>query len=401
MKGQKLLILFFVFTSIVIYSNTWTQKSNFGGTARHRASAFVIGEKGYIGLGHTNSGAHIIYDDLWEYDPATNAWTQKADFGGGERYQCAAFSLGGKAYLGLGRNAQNTYENDFWSFDPLSNLWTPIADFPGEERRGASAFSIGNRGYVGLGQATSGYASDFYKYNPNSDTWTQVADFIGAPRTSAVSFVHQGKAYVGTGHTYSAALKDFYEYNPTSNYWTQKQDVGDTLRQDATGFTLLGEGYLGTGNNVDGSINYKDFWKYDFALDAWTQINDFEGSARRYMVSFVIGQTAYAGGGTNGTNLKDFWSFNPQLALKIKDEGESYNSFVIANPVKETLFINVFDNIGNVELLLYDLSGKQIIRYPLFQGENEIFRNEIKNGIYIYRILKSNTLIENGKLLFI
>jgi len=399
MNLPKVLTLYFLLTSVSCFANVWNQKANFGGTARHRASGFVIGEKGYIGMGHTNSGAHVIYDDIWEYDPSTNSWTQKASFGGGKRYQCAAFSLGGKAYLGLGRNPQNTYENDFWSFDPLSNLWTPIADFPGEERRGASAFNIGNRGYVGLGQATSGYASDFYKYNPNSNTWTQVADFIGAPRTSAVSFVHQGKAYVGTGHTYSAALKDFYEFNPTSDYWTQKQDIGDSLRQDATGFTLLGNGYLGTGNNVDGSINYKDFWKYDFDLDSWTQIEDFEGASRRYMVSFVIGETAFAGGGTNGTNLKDFWSYNPQLALGIADEVAT--SFVIANPVQETIFVDVSGEANSSEMLLYDLSGKLILRYRLFEGRNETVRDAIKNGIYLYRIIKNEALLESGKLLFL
>ena len=128
----------------LLASNHWHQKANFGGQARHRCTAFTIGEKGYIGMGHINSAEHIIYKDVWEYDPATNSWTQKADFGGGLRYQCAAFSIDGVAYMGTGRNDLDTYEKAFWKFNPLSNMWSQISDFPGQERRGASGFTINN-----------------------------------------------------------------------------------------------------------------------------------------------------------------------------------------------------------------------------------------------------------------
>jgi hypothetical protein len=40
--------------------------------------------------------------DFWEYDPATNTWTQKADFGGTARYSAVGFSIADKGYLGTG-----------------------------------------------------------------------------------------------------------------------------------------------------------------------------------------------------------------------------------------------------------------------------------------------------------
>lgn len=59
----------------------WTQRADFGGSARHRASGLSVGNRGYMGLGHFNgTGVETYFSDWWDYDPGTNAWTQKADF---------------------------------------------------------------------------------------------------------------------------------------------------------------------------------------------------------------------------------------------------------------------------------------------------------------------------------
>lgn len=379
--------------------NHWNTKANFGGDARHRATAFTVSDKGYVGMGHINSAEHVIYKDIWEYDPATNSWTQKADFGGGLRYQCTAFSIGNVAYMGTGRNEFDTYEKDFWQFNPLSNTWYPITDFPGEERRGASGFSIDGKGYVGLGQATSGYASDFYEYNPENDSWEQMADFIGLPRTSAVSFTHNGKAYVGTGHTYSLALKDFYEFTPSSNYWVQKADVGDILRQDATGFMINDKGYIGTGNNVDGSINYKDFWEYNFELDTWTQIEDFMGASRRYMISFVINNTAYCGTGTNGTNLRDFWSYDPTLDTPVSDQ--IINVEYYPNPAKYHITFSISEHVlnNNTSIIIYNSLGQKVYESFIDKSIFIFERKNLKSGIYHFSINDKSQTITTGNFI--
>jgi hypothetical protein len=42
----------------------------------------------------------MYYRDFWEYDPSSNVWTRKADFGGKKRSDAVGFSVGGKGYLG-------------------------------------------------------------------------------------------------------------------------------------------------------------------------------------------------------------------------------------------------------------------------------------------------------------
>ena len=401
MQNIVKIFIFILLPTQLWSASTWNQKANFGGEARHRATGFSIGNKGYIGLGHTNSGGHVVKKDFWEYDPATNSWTQKADYGGGERYQATAFVIDGIAYVGTGRSHPlDLYEKDFWAFNPNANMWFPIADLPGVERRGAVAFTIEGKGYVGLGQTDGGYASDFYEYNPNTDSWNQMANFIGSARTSAVSFVYNKKAYVGTGHEWGAAVKDFYEFTPSSNYWVQKADVGDSLRQDATGFVLNGKGYIGTGNNVDGSINYKDFWRYDFATDTWTQIENFKGVARRYMVSFVIGNTAYCGSGTNGTNLKDFWAYDPTLSVQSNEIIDFTQPF--PNPAKTQINFVFDDKIlnQNYKLIIYNVNGQIVSTYQIKTSNFQLKKQDLNAGLYFYTIQSDNAILTKGKFIF-
>src|SRR5438874_13312750 len=87
--------------------DTWTQKPDFGGGERSGAASFAIGGKGYIGTG-------LSLKDFWEYDPVTNAWTQKADFGGTARSNAVGVSIGSKGYIGTGFVAGIGFVKDFW-----------------------------------------------------------------------------------------------------------------------------------------------------------------------------------------------------------------------------------------------------------------------------------------------
>src|SRR6266487_3828476 len=120
--------------------DTWTQKADFGGTARDKAVGFSIGSKGCIGTGY--DGIAPFTKDFWEYDPDTNTWTQKADFGGtGGRALAVGFSIGSKGYIGTGQDLFSYY-NDLWEYDPAANTWTQKANFGGTARSWAVGFSI-------------------------------------------------------------------------------------------------------------------------------------------------------------------------------------------------------------------------------------------------------------------
>ncbi|CAN5681288.1 hypothetical protein BH11BAC3_BH11BAC3_34750 [soil metagenome] len=308
---------------VVLTANTgtdsWTKKSDFAGVGRSDAITFTIGNKGYLGLGRSFSFPLPYYTDFWAYDPATDSWTQQADFPGGDRVNPIGFSVGGKGYIGTGRiYSTNTYLKDFWEFDPTTNTWMQKGDFGGGNRYASAAFSVGNRGYI-CGGVDLAYVffNDLWEYDPQTDQWTQKASVGTTGRASSVAFNIADKGYVGMGSVVnggntSTALKDFWEYTPATDSWTQKADFRGTNYYSANAIFSIGDkGYVS-----DLDLGKKNLWQYDPAFDAWSLKKSFPGTSRSSSVGFSIGGTGYLCTGMNYiNNLKDFWEYKPEDAF--------------------------------------------------------------------------------------
>ena len=186
-------------------ANTWTQKAPVPGVARSAAYGFSIGGKGYIGGGINNTPAGTL-SDFYEYDTASNAWTQKASLLGLSRDQAFSFAIGSKGYVGAGYHYLNGYSilKDFYEYNPAANAWTQKADFGGSARGFSAAFSANGYGYAGTGDTTTGtannpFVADFWQYNPATNTWTQKAPFGGGVRTNATGFAIGNTGYMAFG----------------------------------------------------------------------------------------------------------------------------------------------------------------------------------------------------------
>jgi hypothetical protein len=318
----------YIATVTIASGGTWTAMTVFGGSAREEAVAFAIGTKGYIGTGWNGT---TYYKDFWEYDSATNAWTQKSDFGqissslsitGAERKGAVGFAIGTKGYIGTGQDGSG-FKKDFLEYNPATNYWTVMANFgytvsttdtDGTARASAVGFSIGTKGYVGTGIDASGYTSDFWAYDQATDTWTKLAAFGGGNRASAVGLGLGTKGYIGTGWNGTTYYKDFWEYNPATNVWTKKNDFGGDARKDAVAlYSFCGNGYVGLGMVPCSYFN--DFWLYEPVTDTWIQKKEFGGGARASAVAFSIGadsQFVGTGSDANGTYYKDLWEYVPE-----------------------------------------------------------------------------------------
>jgi N-acetylneuraminic acid mutarotase len=384
------------------FTRSWYQRASHGGDARHRVVGFAIGNKGYIGGGHVNSATAITYQDFWEYDPATNTWTQIADYGGGLRYHSSAFVIDGVAYVGAGENATHEYTNDFWKYIPEVNTWLPIADMPGTPRRGSFGFAINGKGYFGTGQSDEGYHTDCYMYDPETDNWTSIADFPGEARTASAHFVYEGKAYVGTGHIFGSAVRDFYAYDPISDSWETLASMSDTVRENASGFCIDNKGYIGFGDDNHGNT-FDDLWEYDFATDTWTRIADFPGQKRRYGVTFKIDNNIYLASGTDGTNLKDLWVYAPTLSI---GEGPDNDIQFVAYPNPSTDWIKISCKTKNSNLLddaliqLTDIDGKIRYRHTLESGDITLTKAELGSGLFLIQIYHQSQVIHQTKIIF-
>ena len=192
-------------------TNKWTQKADFGGGKRAEAVGFSIGTKGYAGTGYWLTSTNGVRDtkDFWEYNPSLNTWTKKADFGGKERDGAVGFSINDKGYIGTGdvSPANNIVLKDFWEFNPKTNTWTKKADFGGNAGANGTGFVFNNKGYIQLG-------SDFQEYDSTLNTWTKKANFPLPYLLTQVGFAIGNKGYIGGGNNAGTRTKDFWMYCP-------------------------------------------------------------------------------------------------------------------------------------------------------------------------------------------
>ena len=291
-------------------------------TPKSGASVFTLNGKAYVGAGF--NGNAILSTDFWEYDPIADTWAQKAPFPGGRRYSVVSFSIGGKGYVATGSDSiiegyARDY-NDLWQYDPGTNTWAQKASLPAMDRANAVGFAIGNYGYLGLGITDSNLTlhKDFWRYDPSTDSWLQMADFGGTPRENAVAFSLLGKGYVTTGDSLSGRCsrdKDVWEYNPIGNTWVQKADFGGTARTYAVATAADSFAIVGTGKN-DTTEFMKDQWKYNPIADSWTQIPNAGAFGRIRAVSFTLNNTPYLTMGNDSSyglfnhQNEEVWQYN-------------------------------------------------------------------------------------------
>ncbi len=299
------------------------QKADYPGGARYEAIGFSIGTKVYLGLG-INSG-DFAARDFWEWDQTTNQWTRLADFPGNPRAYPVGYAIGTKGYVLTDSYVSSTGDllSEFWEYDPATNIWTQKASPPTTPARDfAVGFSIGTKGYVGLGikdqfpgvGTTTEYYNDFWEWDQATNVWTRIADFPGNTRSGGVGFSIGTKGYVGTGGDGNALTRDFWEWDQATNVWTKKAEFDGAPRAYAVGFSIGNKGYIGTGyNGNQTSYLYQDFWEWDQATDAWTRVADFAGGPRSEAVGVSIGNKAYIGTGIGGSIIyafKDFWEYD-------------------------------------------------------------------------------------------
>ncbi len=132
-------------------TDAWTRKADCPGAGRFLPFGFAAGGRAFFGTGGTADG---LSQDIWEYDPTADTWTRRADFPGQARSYTIGLSTGGKGYVAFGLLAYTQpmpLVRDVWEYDPASDTWTQRADFGGVARSMATGFVLGPDIYFGLG----------------------------------------------------------------------------------------------------------------------------------------------------------------------------------------------------------------------------------------------------------
>lgn len=351
-----------------------------------------------------------MLNDFWEYDTTFNAWTQLADFGGVARRDAVGFSIGSKGYIGTGiDNYDSNFGNqlsDFWEYDPASNVWTQRANFPGNFGGGvykATGFEAGGMGYICGGQVgSSSYSNELWQYNPSTNMWLQRANFPPGDRFGLTSFSINGKGYVGTGADYNLMNNDLWEYNPSGDTWAQKNNLPASQRMYCTGFAIGTKGYIALG--TDGGSR-TDLFEYNPSTNSWAVRSAYPGAARKSTPAFTIGNEAFVGtGSSDAGDRKDMYVYSPLVPAAVEEISQENLVSVFPNPFAETATLRITNlhalRIEKIQITFFNLAGEEVQPFVIRNSDSFVIRrNNLRAGIYLYKVSDEKKIIGTGKII--
>lgn len=307
----------------------WYYVTDIPGQSRTQSFSFAIDSKAYIGTGVYQN--YMYLEDMWEYDTETGTWTQKANYPEGKVRGPMAFSLNGKAYVGLGYRENGTNEGEkmdtFYEYDPVMNSWTRKHDFPGgwDGYDSRDAVALNGKGYffTEIFPWEPGVAHNrgvnLYEYDPNGDRWT----FVNALMYSGYWYCcHISAETIGSDLYVYLRNHDgnwgrdgvaFYQYNMEYNTWVEKTCSIPITYTKMESFVKDDCFYLFSGN-LYGGVHNSTVYKYYPGTDSWTENEISEPKIFRYNpVCLMIGGKLYYGGGDNEGNQRSIWVYDPSF----------------------------------------------------------------------------------------
>ena len=232
-------------------SNTWIQKATctIPSISFWSTTYFVIGTKTYF----LDQNKKFFY-----YDSVTDSWTLLSDFIGVKRVAGVGFSINNKGYICTGLNATsagNTMLNDLWEYNPLNNTWTQKTALPAAGRYASFGFSFNNKGYLLGGETnTSAMTNQFWEYSPTTDSWLALPNYIGGSRNYLSGFVSNNSIYAGFGSPgFGVAFNEYGFFNQSSSFCSS---LSGSLQNGLVGYwPFCGNANDDSGNGNNGTVN--------------------------------------------------------------------------------------------------------------------------------------------------
>ena len=233
--------------------NPWKKAAPFPMPDEELYGTAVNGKMYVIGGWDDGKAAGINY----EYDPATDKWTQKKGMPRSAHHAAIA-TANGKLYVIGGfvppKDTQiptgGAWEPiaDVWEYDPVADSWKSLAPLP-TKRGAAVAVEVGGKIYVIGGATTVADSKDPYftffgpslvlttneVFDPATNRWESRRP-MSVARNHAYAAAVNGKIYViggRTGHAFilSATNTDVVEeYSPVSDMWSAPKERMPTPR---------------------------------------------------------------------------------------------------------------------------------------------------------------------------
>jgi N-acetylneuraminic acid mutarotase len=277
-------------------ANTWVKRADMP-TGRYGLVAAAVNGVVYAIGGATGE----VTDKVEAYFPNLTSyvlWGTKAPLPAPRNLPHGAAVLGGKIYVPGGLDAGQSHTKSLFRYNPATNAWTRKADLPRAGFGGVSA-AIDGKLYVYVPYGPEGNpAAALYRYDPSTNAWTERAQPPGVQRSAAVGVIN-GKMYLAGGlSVQNQPLATLRVYDPANNSWTLKAPM-PTARALPAGRAIDGKLYVAGGYGAGQTFDVTE--AYNPATNSWS-VKAPMTTARYAAGSAVVNGKLYVigGGGQSG-----------------------------------------------------------------------------------------------------
>lgn len=212
--------------SVQVYDiarDSWTRGPELPVRNNHGMAVGINGKLYLIGGQMEADGGDSYVDTVFELDPATARWVEKAKMPT-RRSAAVPVVLDGKIYVAGGRPPRG---HDFAVYDPAADTWEVLPDLP-TQRNHIAGEAIAGRIHVVGGRLGGGFQSDKVAahevFDPKTKIWSVAAPML-KPRSGINGVMANGCFHVWGGEEAAGVFPDHDYYNPRTDRWTKLPDM--------------------------------------------------------------------------------------------------------------------------------------------------------------------------------
>lgn len=266
--------------------------------------------------------AHTPTGYNWEYDPATNTWTDRKSMPA-PAHHIAVATWGDKIYVFGGFVRPPTLvawqpTSNAWEYDPATDNWRALAPLP-TPRGAGQAVEVGGKIYViggvkstkpgepdapiPLGSTDQIVVGIVEAYDPSTNQW-QTRSSMPTARNHFFASAVNGKIYAIDGRigtvfvTMSGVIDLVEEYDPATDHWAYKGRA-PTNRGDVSGVAHDGRIYAAGGEYQD-MARKMTFWAVEVfnpTTGAWSALPHMLVARHGFAAALLGDQLHVMGGG--------------------------------------------------------------------------------------------------------
>jgi uncharacterized repeat protein (TIGR03803 family) len=220
-------------------NNVYTKKKDFNNTdGSYPLGSLTFANSKFYGM--TNGGGSSSYGVIFEWDPITNDYVKKKEFNRpdgfnpGDKLTYAGGKFYGVTNSGGMVSAGSSGYGVLFEWDPASNAYTKKKEFSftdGDGSYPSGGLTYSNGKFYGI---TTGGGSNYdgviFEWDPASNVYTKKMEFNssdGRYPTGSLTYSN-GKFYGMTDRGGSNNLGVIFEWDPVTNVYTKKADFNGT-----------------------------------------------------------------------------------------------------------------------------------------------------------------------------